>query len=616
MAAEVGYDARMPRLIALTLATLCPLAPCPALAYQAAVPAPRGGPGTSFTETQQYAHHQHQPPLLGAASAKVVAAGGDLDGDGVEDVLIGEPEHVVSGNQNAGRVLAISGATGCLLAIVTNPAASPGGDLFGSSVLGVGDVDGDGYGDFAVGTVRSNVQSPGNVRIYSGAGGGGIGGVGPYQQYSYFQAGSNHQGSGGDKFGQVMARVDLNFDGVPELIVGAPKTPWVNSGATGEVHVYNVTTFVAGPFGTPVPQHRNTLHPPDSQDGHQNFGISVSAAGDIDGDLFRDLVVGANWSNANGLGYAEVYSGAPTYNGASTAAARIVRLSLPPNDPQGGPEDHGETVSGLGDLDGDGRPEVGVAAPREDVTGVGSNVGVVRVYRITGSGPYSATVIREIVSEQRILADIGDVYPFHAPDGRGDLLLGTTELRIYDGVTATEKRSFASDVAGEAWGTSYAILGDLNGDNTRDLVVAGDETVGVLSIKKLGNSLVASPSSITTSFGGVVTLSLDLGLTLRQDTYQVLGTRSGTSPGQAFGAPSFHLSLNPDAWFTQTLTSPNLPPLIATSGTLDGSGRAAAALSIGGAFSPGCYHHAVVTANPGGGSTTGAGRPAVINVLP
>lgn len=202
------------------------------------------------------------PPGL-TSFGKSAAKLSDTNGDGVQDFAVGAPNWITNGT-DTGRVYVFSGATGAQRYLLDGAAAQ---DLFGTSILGVGDFDGDGVGDFAVGATQRNASpaKPGYVDIRSGATGGLIRRILGLPTEKWF--------------GCSLALLDdLDGDGKGDLAVGAPLS--VSNGVTvGVVAVVSPATGlrIATVPGTEV----------DSQ-----FGYSVSSAGDVDRDGHADLLVG------------------------------------------------------------------------------------------------------------------------------------------------------------------------------------------------------------------------------------------------------------------------------------------------------------------------------------
>jgi hypothetical protein len=176
----------------------------------------------------------------GDHSGYSVSSAGDINGDGFDDVLAGSPDTVNNGY--AGVVRVINGNWGGTIREQEGDAAS---EAHGWSICGMGDVDGDGVPDYAVGAIHAGSGSEGRVRICSGSDGATI-----YEWYGV--AGSNHG------FGSAVASGDWNGDGVADLAAG----DWLyNTGITaaGCVDVYlmapaswtNYGTGWAGTLGIP-----------------------------------------------------------------------------------------------------------------------------------------------------------------------------------------------------------------------------------------------------------------------------------------------------------------------------------------------------------------------------
>lgn len=195
-----------------------------------------------------------------------VACAGDVDGDGLPDVLSGSPKDL-------GYARVFSGRDGSLLLEVAGTGAW---DSFAQSLAGLGDVDHDGHGDFAVGAAAADPHgvSSGLVRIYSGADGAVLFG---------FEGSEAFQGFGWS----VGAAGDVDADGCPDLIVGAPEARSAQGTPTGRAWVYS------GCDGA-------LLHAFVGTQEFGYFGASVTGLDDVDGDGFGDLAVGAPFEGADG----------------------------------------------------------------------------------------------------------------------------------------------------------------------------------------------------------------------------------------------------------------------------------------------------------------------------
>ncbi len=280
----------------------------------------------------------------GSRFGQSVAGAGDVDGDGVLDVVIGEPQYDTIAN-NTGRVRVYSGADGSVLHELTGTAPF---DLFGTQVAGAGDVDRDGRADFLVGAPFTDAKAfnAGGVAIFSGVTGAPL--LAVYGSQMGDQLGTWLRGGS--------PAVDVDGDDVPDFACGIP-------GAD----------IPGGPFDAGAAQIRSgtdgrllvQAYGPEAG----GFAGVVSSPMDCNGDGTGDLVLGAPSALGN-LGMVSLNSG---HDGS-------LILQLNGSQPSGW---YGAALTTLSDVDGDGAPDLAIGAPgyEDDTTLVG------RVYIVSfGNG--------------------------------------------------------------------------------------------------------------------------------------------------------------------------------------------------------------------------------------
>jgi FG-GAP repeat len=365
---------------------------------------------------------------------KQLANAGDVDGDGIDDLIAGQDQVDLFGS-GSGAVRVYSGLDGALIYNVFWTEAS---GTFGRGVDGAGDVNGDGRADIIVGAPGSSLagSASGTVVVYSG-----MDGIGLYQL----------TGNIDSSFGASVAGLgDLNQDGFSDFAVGAPGDDTQGNSA-GRVVVYSGLdgTELANLYGNPG----------------DNLGRVVDAAGDVDADGTPDLVVSAQRAAMGGMeGYVRVFSGADF---------SVLLTVTPPVLGVAGL--FGRSAAGAGDVNNDGHADIVVGAPIVDANGADSG----EVYLYSGdTGALIYSVAGETKSKLGTdLDDLGDVNG----DGVADIIVGAVNAPepgapgkepgaalVLSGLDGSTLLVLRGQDANENFGSAVAGLGDITGDGLPD----------------------------------------------------------------------------------------------------------------------------------------------------
>lgn len=488
-----------------------------------------------------------------------VAGGIDIDVDGFRDFLVGSPWNDQNG-KDAGRVLLYSGGEVDRLQVHRGDGA---GDWFGAAVAWIGDADGDGSPDFAVGAPQFDVSlGRGYVRVFSGKSGKVITTVrGPSPGY---RMGAS-----------IAAAGDVDGDGVADIVAGAPFAD------RGLVDSGRVIVFSA-------------------RDGREIFSVSglarddflgwsVAGLGDIDGDGKPDVIAGARPLGAK-PGYALVLSGKD--------ASLLRRL-----DGVAARDRLGSCVDGPGDVDRDGTPDVLFASTANGVVRVvsGKDWKVIHAFKHRSVPEFAAHFAR----------GVGDLNG----DGYQDVAIGEPDDgNPSSGIVVGRSGRDGSELfradggpIGLDFGWTVARAGDVNGDGTPDVLVGeprgSDRRVVGGSIRVVSGADLG----IETEFHSVTaerttqTLALNAGKANANKLYIIIGSWSGQRPGVPLGG-SLRLPLNFDPYLTLTLGLPNQISIEKSVGLLGSEGGATARF-VSGLFPVELYglrlHHAFVVLGNG-----------------
>lgn len=422
-----------------------------------------------------------------------IAAIGDLNGDGIAEVVVGAPLDddkdidagrivVHMGHATGGGTYTLTDAVGDIVIDGVNA-----GDLAGSAIAVSSDLNGDGRAEILVGArgmdVGAKVDAGAAFVLWTPAAGGSIDLGDPFtgDGKGYAIKGA----AAGDAAGTaVLSVADLNGDGRVDTVVGAPGHDGggVNAGAVYVVWgktsnaAVDLTAVAGGTGGYRIV----------GADAGDRVGQAVAVAGDMNGDGRAEIVIGSPNFSDSGSHAGAVYV---TFGKSTGAGVDLGNLGAGGFRIVGRADDEiGAAVTAVGDLNGDGRADLLVGAPRSD-----------SAYVVFGKASTAEVKLAQIDTTGagwRIRAEAaGDLEGLSVTggadlnrDGIGDLVIGAPRADgdngavyvVWGGGSGTVDLSMVALGAGGAkvvgaansrTGWSVAISPDLNGDGTADLLI-------------------------------------------------------------------------------------------------------------------------------------------------
>lgn len=289
-----------------------------------------------------------------------VSSAGDINGDGLDDILIGAG----GANGSAGASYVVYGKTTAFTNIL-NMASLNGvtgfkmngvspNDNTGSTVSAAGDFNGDGYDDMLIGAFGANSDAGAAYLVFGAAGGfaasmdlGSLDG----------SNGVRFNGKGTEGLGRSVNRAgDINGDGLEDIVIGAFRA---NEGS-GAAYVLFGKTERFDPSMN-LDQLSGVEGFKISGSAFEQAGIAVSAAGDVNGDGYGDLLVGARDANNKAGSTYLIYGKAGNFDANLSLGSLNGATGMRLNGMDG--DRAGSSVSKAGDVNGDGFDDLVIAAP-------------------------------------------------------------------------------------------------------------------------------------------------------------------------------------------------------------------------------------------------------------
>lgn len=434
-----------------------------------------------------------------------MAAVGDLDGDGADDLAVGAPmanPRTGGGANGNGEVQVFSGRTGNLLGSIVG---TQFGELFGWRVVsladtngdgrpdGSGDCNGDGVPDFLVAAPwYDGIKSrQGRVYLVSGA------------TRTILTPIENPNPTLGGLFGMgLTACGSFTGDARPEFAVGAPGWSAPGGGTGGQVHMFG--------WGAGVTTALLATRTGVGSSAGTNLGLRVCGVGNVTGSGGPELLVQEDGTQKVYLLPCAAIAGAPLLT--LTAPAGSVAPT------------YGWTLAGLGDLDGDGRNEFAIGST-QCASGASCNTaGFVEVRSVPASGPGLVQTLRASPRQYAVatqfgqsLAIVGDV----DGDGYADLAVGapsgdpvgTTsatanagEVHVFSGhnllTNGVGNRMLILDGnSDQGMGWSLAGLGDTDNDGHADLAIGAPDDAPA-SLAQAGSIAIVRHVGLSRLYGG------------------------------------------------------------------------------------------------------------------
>jgi len=499
-----------------------------------------------------------------------INSAGDVNGDGYDDIIVGAPFADVTGTDNGRAYIYYGGQTPNFIADIVLSGLTDN-EHFGKAVASAGDFNGDGFDDVIVGAPNKSPSGDGAVYLFLGG------------ESMNNSADLTIEGLGGTKFGGSVASAgDVNADGYEDIIAGAAPT-----NAAGHAYIYLGGYILDGTADANMTN--NAVG--------DLFGYSVSSAGDMNGDGYSDVIVGA--FNSAGSGQAFIYLGSAVMNNACDQVFSG----------EGNGDYFGYSLSCAGDVNADGFDDVIVGAWKSDYTSVDAGKAYIYLGASALDGNCDVYLNSENTAYDGFGCAVAKAGDFNG-DGFDDVIVGaygkddngsnSGKTYVFFGGSIMNNladKIFMGETADDCFGAAVGFGGDFNGDGLTEVLVGawgknipaingGTETVNAgrgylftnsILDKDIPDMVLNAPTGSTLSYFGMSVASAG---DINGDGYPdiIVGapraTITQTGQGAAYiyyGGPMMDVA-NPDLTISIAETGIYFGTSVSTAGDVNGDG--------------------------------------------